>query len=157
MQVQGSSLSLFKILIFCASSNLCINFDFWKTAFISFTLLSFFDAPLNFVQDTSETFPSPLSWSCKPHIKTYTFQWICIVFIVKDINILFFLMLRQPKINPRHREMLCPTVQRERHLTLMSKEGKDSTSYFPNGSDLTYTVSTQRGTGINNSRRAIFR
>ena len=66
-------------------------------------------------------------------------------------------MLRQPKINPRHREMFCPTVQRERHLTLMSKEGKDSTSYFPNGSDLTYTVSTQRGTGINNSRRAIFR
>lgn len=66
-------------------------------------------------------------------------------------------MLRQPKISPRHREILCPTVRKERHLTLMSKKGKGSTSYFPNGSDLTYAVSTQRGTGINNSRRAIFR
>lgn len=52
-------------------------------------ITEFFGAPPPemFVHEANETFSSPLSWFCKPHVKTCAFQGTHIAFMVKNINI----------------------------------------------------------------------
>lgn len=59
MQIQGQTLTLFKILVFfCSSRNVCINFTILKISH-EYIYLELFDAPTESAHKASASLPQP--------------------------------------------------------------------------------------------------